>query len=275
MGKIRVGMFDYLNVKPVYHNIEKELESYAEIVTGTPSKLNNLLSSGELDISPVSSFAYALNFKDWMIVPDLSISCDGDVLSVLFCSNFKFEEMEKKRVMLTNESASAASLLKLLFYRSKIYPLFFKGNVSEGKVPESDGMLVIGDKALLGGWNDRFKYVYDLGAMWKSLYDLPFVFGLWAVRKEVYKYKREGLDKTISLLINNKEKNLKNIRAFLNDISSDATLDFNLLETYFSTVKYDFGSDKYKGLESFYDELLVFRMIPEKVILEFLEEMKI
>ena len=68
-----------------------------------------------MDISSVSTSAFARHSDQWMLLPDLSISCYGRVLSVLLVSRHPFEELQKKTVLLTEESATAVDLVKLIF----------------------------------------------------------------------------------------------------------------------------------------------------------------
>ena len=57
---MRLGRIPYINCYPVYGAIDRGLVSVpAELVTGTPAELNDLLVAGELDVSVISAVAYA------------------------------------------------------------------------------------------------------------------------------------------------------------------------------------------------------------------------
>src|SRR5947209_19735215 len=80
---MRVGRIGYINCYPVYGAIDRRITPLAaDLVTGTPSELNDLLAAGELDVSVVSAVEYARNARDYVLLPDLAISCDGPVRSV-------------------------------------------------------------------------------------------------------------------------------------------------------------------------------------------------
>src|SRR5207244_862660 len=76
MGGMRVGRIGYINCYPVYGAIDRgvaPLPVPAELVTGTPSELNDLLAAGELDVSVVSAVEYARHARDYILLPDLAI----------------------------------------------------------------------------------------------------------------------------------------------------------------------------------------------------------
>ena len=60
-----------------------------ELIKGTPTELNNLLISGALDISPISSIEYARNRDSLMLFPDFTVSSDGEVKSIVLLSLFR------------------------------------------------------------------------------------------------------------------------------------------------------------------------------------------
>src|SRR6266446_899676 len=71
---MRVGRIGYINCYPVYGAIDRRITPLAaDLVTGTPSELNDLLAAGELDVSVVSAVEYARNAKDYVLLPELVI----------------------------------------------------------------------------------------------------------------------------------------------------------------------------------------------------------
>jgi len=72
----------------------------AEIVTGTPAELNDLLVAGELDVSVISAVEYARHAKHLVLLPDLAISCDGPVRSVMLFSKRPIWELTDQTVLL-------------------------------------------------------------------------------------------------------------------------------------------------------------------------------
>src|SRR6266508_1765066 len=86
---MRIGRIGYINCAPIYGAIDRGIVALppgGELVTGTPSELNDLLVAGELVVSVISAIEYARHAKDLLLLPDLAISCDGPVRSVALFS---------------------------------------------------------------------------------------------------------------------------------------------------------------------------------------------
>src|SRR5439155_1383869 len=86
----------------------------AELVTGTPVELNELLVAGELDVSVISAVEYARHARDLVLLPELAISCDGPVRSVALFSRRPVGQLDGRTVLLTASSRTAVALLDLL-----------------------------------------------------------------------------------------------------------------------------------------------------------------
>ena len=90
---------EYINYLPVYYALEEGiLPLEAELVKGSPTRLNRLFLDGELEVTSLSSIEYARNADRCLILPDLSISADGRVANILFFSKMPVTELEGKKV---------------------------------------------------------------------------------------------------------------------------------------------------------------------------------
>ncbi|MGQ0538475.1 MAG: MqnA/MqnD/SBP family protein, partial [Gemmatimonadaceae bacterium] len=84
---LRVGRIPYVNCYPVYGAIDRGIVRLsADLVDGVPTELNNLMAQGALDVSVVSAVEYARDSRRYLLLPDLAISCDGPVRSVMLYS---------------------------------------------------------------------------------------------------------------------------------------------------------------------------------------------
>jgi chorismate dehydratase len=84
---MRVGRIPYINCYPVYGGIDRGIVALdAELVDGIPSALNRRMAQGALDISVISAVEYARDTARYLLLPDLAISCDGPVRSVMLFS---------------------------------------------------------------------------------------------------------------------------------------------------------------------------------------------
>jgi len=109
---LRIGRITYANCSPIFHELQKQApaEDY-QFIGGVPSHLNAMLAAGEIDVCPSSSIQYALHPERYLILPDLSISSDGSVGSVLLFSRIPIEELDGQTILLSSESATSVNLL--------------------------------------------------------------------------------------------------------------------------------------------------------------------
>jgi len=187
---MRLGRIGYINCYPVYGAIDRgEVKLPAELVTGTPAELNDLLVAGELDVSVISAVEYARHAKELVLLPDLAISCDGPVRSVALFSKQPVSRLDAKTVLISASSRTSVALLELLCRDLwKIQPRFAEARAEASDLDHlaelpHDAVLVIGDPALLLAQRDTYPHRYDLGAEWKRWTGLPFVFAVWAARR--------------------------------------------------------------------------------------------
>ena len=189
---MRLGRIGYINCYPVYGAIDRgvtPLPSGVELVTGTPSELNDLLAAGELDVSVVSAVEYARHARDYILLPDLAISCDGPVRSVALFSRRPVGQLGGRTMLLTASSRTAVGLLELLCADVwKVEPHFAQARAEASDLDglahlPHEAVLVIGDAALLLADQGVYPHRYDLGEEWKRWTGLPFVFAMWAARR--------------------------------------------------------------------------------------------
>jgi len=189
---MRIGRIPYINCYPVYGALDRGLvELDAELVDGVPTELNRRMASGELDISVVSAVEYARDSERYLLLPDLAISCDGPVRSVMLFSRRPVTELSKRRVVVSRSSMTSVALLELLFEHVwRVKPHFIAGDAELSDViredaGDIDARLVIGDAALLLGSRHRARYphAYDLGEVWKQWTGQPFVFAVWVAQR--------------------------------------------------------------------------------------------
>lgn len=189
---MKIGRIGYINCAPVYGAIDRgivQLPAGAELVTGTPAELNDLLVAGELDVSVISAIEYARHAKELVLLADLAISCDGPVRSVALFAKQPVERLSGSTILLSASSRTSVALLELLCRDVwKITPKFAE---ARAEAPDLQGLsalpheavLVIGDAALKLAAAGTYPYRYDLGEEWKRWTGKPFVFAVWAARR--------------------------------------------------------------------------------------------
>jgi chorismate dehydratase len=188
---MRLGRIPWINCYPIYGAIDRGLVSVsAELVSGTASELNDLLAAGALQVSAVSAVEYARNAVMYHLLPDLAITCDGPVHSVVLFSKKSIEELSGCTVLLSASSRTSILLLELLCrHRWGIRPQYA---TARAEAPDLDtlaalpheAVLVIGDAALHLSSRSVYPVQLDLGQEWKAWTGLPFVFAVWAARRD-------------------------------------------------------------------------------------------
>lgn len=276
LPEISIGHIKYMNVAPVNFAFDSKKLSERAVwkdFVAPPAELNRKMAAGELDISAVSAAAYAFNPGDWLIIPGLSIGCSTEVMSVILASDFPIEELDSKKVAFTMESDSAASLMKIIFAEMGVSPLIEKKSLKTIGDAGNDysAALIIGDAALTVPWEKRFRYVFDLCALWRGLRELPFVFGLWAVRREIAKKYPDLVEEVALMLRNSLEQGLLNLDLISEISSRENGLSFEKCRKYFSLLDYRLPYEHIKGLERFYEDLFEYSIIGRKAEIKMFE----
>ncbi len=188
---MRLGRIPWINCYPVYGAVDRGLVSVpAQLVSGTASELNDLLAAGELDVSVVSAVEYARNAAAYHLLPNLAITCDGPVHSVALFSRRPVSELSDTTVLRTASSRTSVLLLELLCrHRWGVTPRFATVRAEAADLATlaefpHEAVLVIGDAALMLSAREAYPYRIDLGAEWKAWTGLPFVFAVWAARRD-------------------------------------------------------------------------------------------
>ena len=274
---IRVGRIRYINVDPIYYGLENGLApSWFKIIPAAPSTLNRMVAEAELDISPVSSGAYVHHTgprdpDPWLILPDLSISCHGPVMSVLLASRYPIEELDGRKVILTDESGTAVLLLKLIFAIKGIQPQMRTGSIG-GISPfddDPDAVLVIGDSALTGGWSQKYRYLIDLGEVWFALSGLPIVFAVWVVRKTFADAHESRVARVIDLFRQSQKEGQANLDRIITTGTGKLNLPGDQVNAYFQAMEYDLDEKKRQALKTFFNGLYTYKLIEHEVPLLF------
>ena len=188
---MRLGRIPWINAAPVNAAMDRGIIQPPEsVVSATAAELNDLLAAGELDLSVVSAVEYARDAALYHLLPHLAISCDGAVHSVALFSKRPVTELDGATVLRTASSRTSHLLLELLCRHVwRVSPSYVtaRAEASDLAALESlphDAVLVIGDAALHLRASGIYPVFEDLGAAWKRWTGLPFVFAVWAARRD-------------------------------------------------------------------------------------------
>ncbi|MES2179774.1 MAG: menaquinone biosynthesis protein [Gemmatimonadota bacterium] len=268
---MRVGRIPYINCYPVYGAIDRKLiELDAELVDGIPTALNRAMAEGSLDVSVISAVEYARDAARYLLLPDLAISCDGPVRSVMLFSRRPAESLESARVLVSRSSMTSVALLRLMFehvWRSS--PTFVPSNAEisdlarEGTEPH-EARLIIGDAALMlsSGTSELaadYPYVYDLGTVWKEWTGLPFVFAVWVAQRSTPVASSLAVH---ARLIESREWGLANLPQLALEASIATGVSGQAALEYLSGLDYGLRYEHLAGLTTFFGKLAASGRVP-------------
>jgi chorismate dehydratase len=265
---MKIGRIPYINCYPVYGAIDRGIVKLdAELVDGVPTDLNRKMAAGALDISVVSAVEYARDADRYLLLPDLAISCDGPVRSVMLFSKRPATELTSRDVIVSKSSMTSVALLELLFenvWHSR--PRFIPGDAEVKDVViagsnDADARLVIGDAALVLGSNhrDRYPFVYDLGQTWKDWTGQPFVFAVWVAQRATD--VKEALVAHASL-ITSRNWGLQHLSELAEQAHKATGVARDVCAEYLSGLDYGLSYPHLAGLTEFYRRLVERGRIP-------------
>jgi len=174
----------FLNTTPlVWGMLHGPQRGLFELDFQIPAACADHVASGAADIGIIPSFE--LTRQDLQIIPGTGIACHGPVRSILLISAKPAGEVQ--RLAVDSSSRTSVQLARVILERR-----FGAEPELIAHAPDLDAMLRIADAALIIGdpalriEPSRLPYhVYDLGKEWVEWTGLPFVFAVWAGRKEV------------------------------------------------------------------------------------------
>jgi chorismate dehydratase len=233
LAPFRVGSVRYLNAVPLTRGLEEE------VTFATPSKLAEMLERGELDAALVS--VTEVLFKDrYDILDSIAIASLGEVKSVVLAHRKPIEEA--REVFCDTASLTSVQLLRVLLAERGVIPEFKPlANYDFATLP--DYALLIGDPALDFSLAPHTHDIWDLGAAWYEMTQLPFVYAVWALRRG---HENAAL-----------RRQLREARDFGLDtldtiIRSRTEYDYEFRSDYLGWhIHYHLGTDEKRGLNKF------------------------
>ena len=277
---MRIGRIPYVNCYPVYGAIDRGVVVLdGTLVTGVPSALNRRMAEGSLDISVVSAVEYARDARRYLLLPDLAISCDGPVRSVMLFSRRPAPDLDGRRVIVSKSSMTSVALLELLFENVwHARPEFVAGDAEMSDIAAfdrepHDARLVIGDAALVLRGEARprmldvvpdaavpgYPFAYDLGESWKAWTGLPFVFAVWVAQRSAPVAEALGVHAS---LITSRNWGLRHLDELARQASRATGVSEPVCHEYLSGLDYGLSYEHLAGLTEFFRRLVAAGRVP-------------
>lgn len=240
LSKIRVAAVNYLNTKPFLYGIKRhDVLNDMELVEAYPSEVARMILRDETDVA-LLPVAVLPQMKEYHLVTDSCIGCDGPVASVGIFSEVPIENIE--RIYLDYQSRTSVMLARILlrdYWKKEVELVDAKGEEFRDKIEGNTAGVVIGDRALEQRLKSR--YFYDLGEVWKEHTGLPFVFAAWVSNKQL---PQEFVKKFT-------EANNYGLEHIKEVISENPVSYCDLEEYYNKNISYKLDEQKLAGLQWF------------------------
>jgi cyclic dehypoxanthinyl futalosine synthase len=256
-GRLRLVGVSYLNAQPVLHGLlQGDSEQRMQLELAPPAELSRRLLEDEADagLAPVAVLA---NHGGLEVVPGIAIGCDGAVRSVKLVGDRPIVELEEVLLDASSRTSVVLARLVLRHLRGGSEPRYC--SKAPGEIPAAvsgaTGALLIGDAAL--EVEGRFRHELDLGAVWKEMTGLPFVFAVWVARPGLF-----GADEIAGLqqsLRDGLDARAEIARSWARGHGGDASAHLSYMT---SSIRYELDDPAIAGLREFLRRAAEQRLLP-------------
>jgi len=239
LKKIKVGIVNYLNTKPLLYGIEhSSIFSAIEPVPDYPANIAKMLLEDTIDMGLVP-VAVIPRMKEYYLNTNYCIGCTSPVASVCLFSDVPVHEITE--VLLDYQSRTSVTLARILMRDYwKIDPeITDTKDDYRSRISGTTAGVVIGDRAL--EQRKRSRYIYDLGEAWIAHTGLPFVFAAWVSNKKLPE----------DFVIAFDEANRSGLQHITEVVEENPYDVYDLHEYYTKNISYELDEQKKKGLEKF------------------------
>ncbi len=264
---LRLGSIQYVNSLPVDLGLIKgkvALEPGTQLIADVPQGLNARVLKGELDVTPVSALHYAENADKLVLLPDLSVSSESGVQSVLLFSKRPLAEGQTLTVRVTDQGKTTPALLRILLearYRIKATYLTGPSTTDLDHLAE-DAVLLIGDDAMRAAyaWIDRGEarpahewQITDLAQEWQRWTGRPFVFAVWVARRDFWNAHPAQVRQALKSLLDSRKWASEHEQDLIDEAQKRSGFSPDRLRRYYKELRFDLDVTLVKGMMEYFD----------------------
>jgi len=270
---IRIGHNPNTNMLPMFYFLQREhplLESF----TAEPTGHNAMLADGRIDMAPISAFSYGEHWKDYAMLPNLSVSTRGRVGSILLFSKVALKDLDGLTVALTDTSATSVNLTKILlqhYYGVNPSYLTMPSDL-QGMFAKADAALLIADAAIQAALLHPDCYIYDLGEQWLHHSGCSMTYAVWAFPKRLITEREAEIKTVYHLLQDAKVKALGNWEDIVKTCQGMLGGSLDFWRDYFAQFDYGLDHNLISGLQKYLDLCFELKLLPSRPVFEFWPE---
>ena len=214
-------------------------------------------AAGEIAAGPLPLVDYFRLQETFERLGHFGIAVRGRAQSALLFARKPIRQLEGATIAVTEESSTTACLLRLLLeVRYKIHPAAYqRGQPPDAARPgddqgrAGDALLLIGDEALrFQRANTRYPFEVDVGFEWWLWQHLPFVFAVWAMRKDLSQEIKKTIERSI---VRSLARNLSHLDEIAAEHSVALAIPASDLQMYLSNFIYRLGQPEEAGIARF------------------------
>lgn len=240
-GLLRLASVSFLNARPLIYGLDAHAD--VSLALDVPSRLIQHLRAGSCDLAllPVIDYQRVSGLR---IVPAGGIGCDGHTLTVRI---FSQQPLKDTRVLACDPDSHTSVALARIILREQFGLNVEFMDLTRATGAPGEARLLIGDKVVCEE-PAGFEYQLDLGAAWKELTGLPFVFAVWTARADVdLRDLPERLERA-------KRAGLANLSELITRYAVPRGWPAGLALQYLGMyLKYDIGPQQLRAIERFYE----------------------
>ncbi|MFE0627703.1 menaquinone biosynthetic enzyme MqnA/MqnD family protein [Streptomyces sp. NPDC058864] len=253
----RVGHIQFLNCVPLYWGLARTGALLdLELTKDTPEKLSAQLVSGDLDVGPITLMEYLRHAEELIALPDIAVGCDGPVMSCVIVSQVPLGALDGARVALGSTSRTSVRLAQLLLAEQYgVEPEYYTCPPDLSlMMQEAQAAVLIGDAALRASLHDAPRLgleVHDLGLMWKEWTGLPFVFAVWAARRDYLEARPAVVHEVHRAFLSSRDLSMEEVEKVAEQAARWESFDARTLQRYFTTLDFSLGPEQLTGIAEF------------------------
>lgn len=260
---MRCGRIRYTNALPLYAAFDVgALAHPGELHADVPSRLNAILLEGDLDLGPISAYAWARRSSELVLLPGPCIGARDEVLSVLLASPVPPALLDGATIAVTPESESGRNLLRVLLERRYgVRPVYEVERSALECARAGRPALLIGDAAIDAAESLASESVYDLAHLWHEWTGLDAVFAVWAARRDAYERDPDGVRACLRALSAAYAWSRTHQAETISRAQRIAARPETFYGRYYAALKFEFDDAAQAGLQAFCRELLALNAI--------------
>lgn len=272
------ALISFLNARPLWWGLIRDSHANDTHEFTSPARCADLLAEGKAHLGLVPAVEM-MRIPDLVAVPGICIASRSEVRSVLMFSRVPLESI--RSVALDPSSRTSVVLARILLaerlgeetYREIRFDAVESQHLAS--LEGHDAAVIIGDPALQASRSHGSGSMpgirrYDLASEWYAMWGEPFVFALWAGRRDVL--AECDARRLVETLDASRGFGLNHVETIAREASEELGLPWDELIEYFrSALHYDLGEPERRGLARFYSLAKKWSLIEKAKDIEWLD----